>query len=72
MLRVRRDHTCISLQLFRDEENDLCQKCYQYRQRQKGIDRKLKKDTVPKCERPWFYDIDGFVENRFITKKKND
>ena len=47
-------------------------KCYQHRQRQKGIGRKLKEGAAPKCERPWFYNIDSFVENRLIVKKKMD
>ena len=54
MLRVRRDHTCISLELFNNNDSDLCDKCKAFRQRQKGFGRKPGKIATPKCERPWF------------------
>ena len=70
MLRVRRDHTCISLELFKNDERDLCDKCYLFRQRQKGMGRKLRKGDIPKCEKPWFYDTNGKVYNNLLIKKK--
>ena len=69
MLRVRRDHTCISLELHRDADANLCDKCHAFCQRQKGIGRKLRPGDVPKCEKPWYYDVKGNVQNRNVLKK---
>ena len=70
MLRVRRDHTCISLELFRNNEKDLCDKCYAFRQRQKGIGRRPGKNAVPKCEKPWFLLNIDKQPSRLIAKKE--
>ena len=68
--RVRKDHTCISLQLFR-EDSDLCQKCYKFRQRQLGISgRKPGKNATPNCEKPWSLTITDTTESRLIKKKE--
>ena len=70
MRRVRRDNTCISLELFENEDSDLCDKCYTFRQRQEGIGRHLNKNAKPKCEKPWFLDNIERQPNRLIMKKE--
>lgn len=54
MLRVRKDHTCISLELCEKDEKYLCDKCYIFYERQQGIGRKLKTGSVTKYEKPWY------------------
>lgn len=70
MRRVRRDHTCISLELFDNEDSDLCDKCYAFRQRLKGIGRRPGKNAKPKCEKPWFLTNINSREVRLVNKKK--
>ena len=67
MLRVRKYHTCISLQLNREDASNVCDKCLIYHQRQNGIGRRLSKGAVPKCEKPWYYDTSK--QHRSLAKK---
>ena len=70
MLRVRKDHTCISLELYREDESNVCDKCLVFRQRQNGIGRRLKNGAVPKCEQPWFLECKDNTHHRSVTKQK--
>ena len=56
MLRVRNDYTYISLELFRDDEVNACDKYLIFCQRQKGIGCRLGKGAQLKCEKSWFLD----------------
>ena len=67
MLRVRRDHTCVSLNL---NDSDLCDKCCTFRQRQSGMGRHLPKNDSPKCEKPWFLNEKQMKQTRLVNKKK--
>ena len=71
MHRARKDHTCISLKLFIDDDRNMCSKCFSYRQRQKGIGRRLVQGVVPKCEKPWFLDDLSSKYQRSLIKKKH-
>ena len=71
MLRVRRNHTCISLDLFKKDEKHACDKCCAFRQRQQGMGRKLGKGAIPKCERPWFIENTDNKNKILLLKNGN-
>ena len=50
MLRFRKYHVFFSLELFRDDEGNSCDKCLVFRQMQNGFGRRLGKGAQPKCE----------------------
>ena len=70
-LRVRKDHTCISIGLVGRDLMHMCDKCKFFQLRIDGISgRKPEKNASPKCEKPWFIPIDKHTPQRLIEKKR--
>ena len=70
-LRVRKDHTCISIGLLGRDLMHMCDKCKFFQLRLVGISgRKPGKNTSPKHEKPWFISIDKNTPQRLIEKKR--
>ena len=73
ILRVRKDHTCISLGLIGLDFSHMCDKCNFFQRRATGMEgRKPGKLELPKCEKPWYIrnGITNHTPYRLIEKKR--
>ena len=73
ILRVRKDHTYISLELIGLDLSHMCDKCNYFQRGTTGMEgRKPGKLELPKCEKPWYIrnGITIHTPYRLIEKKR--